>query len=188
MTWCTCRASTVRCAPCSMRAGGVSGSRPTSRSYPIRPAMRPTRASDSGVSSASRRSRAASSRLRARWRPGARRRRPAATCRASGSSPTSRSWRPASARRAASTSCSWCAACARSCPPATRGPWRRCCARGSTRPRTSGPCSTARRRASPTWTPSSTSWRRWCACALTYVAAALTSILQLLWLLGQRQD
>ncbi len=26
------------------------------------------------------------------------------------------------------------------------------------------------------------------ACALTYVAAALTSILQLLWLLGQRQE
>ena len=26
------------------------------------------------------------------------------------------------------------------------------------------------------------------ACALTYVAAALTSILQLLWLLGQRRD
>ncbi len=26
------------------------------------------------------------------------------------------------------------------------------------------------------------------ACAFTYVAAALTSILQLLWLLGQRQD
>lgn len=26
------------------------------------------------------------------------------------------------------------------------------------------------------------------ACALTYVAAALTSILQLLWLLGQREE
>ena len=26
------------------------------------------------------------------------------------------------------------------------------------------------------------------ACALTYVAAALTSILQLLWLLGQRSE
>ena len=31
-------------------------------------------------------------------------------------------------------------------------------------------------------------WNVLRACALTYVAAALTSILQLLWLLGQRQD
>ncbi|WP_165045341.1 zinc metallopeptidase [Adlercreutzia sp. ZJ138] len=32
------------------------------------------------------------------------------------------------------------------------------------------------------------SWKVLRACAFTYVAAALTSILQLLWLLGQRQD
>ncbi len=48
-----------------------------------------------------------------------------ATCPASGCSPTSRWWKPAGARPAPSTSCSWCAACARSCAPGTPAPWWR---------------------------------------------------------------